>query len=104
MFWKAVTVATVLIFAASEASGRPDRDRIREQLEFDLEVGEQFEVNGRQFNLNRVGRGKLGSKVLSGDTFDDDYMIISEDEQGHFHGSVLMDGKRFQIMPNGDFA
>lgn len=103
MFWKAITVATVLIFAASEANGQNfDFERIREQLEYNLEVGEQFELNGRQFNLNRVGRGKLGSKVLSGDNSDNEYMIISEDDDGHFHGSVLMDGKRFQILPNGD--
>ena len=102
MFWKSITVALLVVFAASEAEGRPDRDRIREQLEFGLEVGEQFELHGRQFNLNRIGRGKLGSKVMAGDNSDNEYMIISEDEDGHFHGSVLMDGKRFQILPNGD--
>jgi len=103
MFWKTVTVAVLLVFAASEANGQNfDRDRIREQLEFGLEVGEQFEINGRHFNLNRVGRGKLGSRVLAGDNSDNEYMVISQDEDGHFHGSVLMDGKRFQVMPNGE--
>ena len=103
MFWKAIILTAVSLFMAAAAEGQnPDRDRIREQLEFELEVGEQFELHGRNFNLNRVGKGKLGTKIMAGDNSDNEYMIISEDEQGHFHGSVLMDGKRFQIMPNGD--
>lgn len=101
MFWKAVTVAALMVFAASEAQARPDRDRIREQMEFG-EVGEQFEINGRQFNLNRIGRGKLGTRVMAGDNSDNDLVVISQDEDGHFHGSVLMDGKNFRIMPDGN--
>ena len=103
MFWKAVGVALVLVFAASEANGQNfDRDRIREQLEFDLEVGEQFEVNGRNFTLNRIARGKLGSRVMAGENSDNEHMVISQDENGHFHGSVLMDGKSYRVMPDGN--
>ena len=103
MFWKAVGVALVLVFAASEANGQNfDRDRIREQLEFGLEVGEQFEINGRHFNLNRVGRGKLGSKVLAGDNSDNEFMVLTEDADGNFYGSVLMDGANYRVMPDGN--
>ena len=42
MFWKAVTVAALFIFAASEAQARPDRDRIREQLEFVETMWDQY--------------------------------------------------------------
>ena len=91
-----------MVFAASEAQARPDRDRIREQLEFGLEVGEQFELHGRQFNLNRVGRGKLGTKVMAGDNSDNEFMIITEDADGNFYGSVLMDGANYRVMPDGN--
>ena len=101
MFWKSIIVMGLSILAVSEAEGRPDRDRIREQMEFG-EVGEQFEINGRQFNLNRIGRGKLGTRVMAGDNSDNDLVVISQDEDGHFHGSVLMDGKNFRIMPDGN--
>ena len=101
MFWKAISVAVLLVFAASEVEGKNrDRDRMREQMEFGLEVGEQFEINGRQFNLNRVGKGKLGSRVLAGDNSNNEFMILSEDEDGNFYGSVLkgINGKHLPIM------
>ena len=102
MFWKSITVALLVVFAASEAEGRPDRDRIREQLEFGLEVGEQFEIDGRHFNLNRVGRGKLGSKVIAGDNSENEFMILTEDNDGNFYGSVLIDGANYRVMPDGN--
>jgi len=102
MFWKATTLTLVGLFMAAGAEGQnPDRDRIREQMEFG-EVGEQFEINGRQFNLNRIGRGKLGTRVMAADNSDNELVVISQDEEGHFHGSVLMDGKNFRVMPNGN--
>ena len=103
MFWKTITLTLVSLFMAGAAEGQnPDRDRLREQLEFGPEVGEDFEINGRRFNLNRIGRGKLGSRVLSGDNSDNEFMVITEDTDGKFYGSVLMDGKNFRVMPNGN--
>jgi hypothetical protein len=103
MFWKAITLTLVGLFMTSAAEGQnPDRDRIREQLEFGPEVGENFEINGRQFNLNRVGRGKLGTRVMAGDNADNDLVVISQSEDGDLHGSVLMDGKSYRVMPNGE--
>lgn len=59
MFWKAITLTLVSLLMAAAAEGQnPDRDRIREQMEFG-EVGEQFEINGRQFNLNQIGRAHV---------------------------------------------
>ena len=102
MFWKAITLTLVSLLMAAAAEGQnPDRDRIREQMEFG-EVGEQFEINGRLFNLNRIGRGKLGTRVMAADNSDNELVVISQDEEGHFHGSVLMDGKNFRVMPNGN--
>ena len=102
MFWRVLAVIILFFWSFSDAQAqRPDRDRIREQMEFG-EVGEQFEINGRQFNLNRIGRGKLGSKVMAGDNSDNEHMLITQSEDGELHGSVLIDGKTYRVMPDGN--
>ena len=99
MFWKAITVATLLVLAATEANGQNfDLDRIRN---LDMEVGEQLNFHGVDFDINRIGRGKLGSRVISGSNSFNESMIIAKDDKGNFAGSVRMDGKNFRVMPDG---
>jgi len=96
--FKIVLAITLLTVCAQAASARDDTLRIRALAEPELESF--MEIGNRQFKINRIAKGKLGNRVLSGDTLDGDTMTIVQSEQG-FAGSVLIDNKSYQVMPDG---
>ena len=62
-----------------------------------LEIDNVLEIQGRSFRINRVGRGKLGSKVFSGTTIDGDAMTIVKTKNGEFTGNVRLDNKNYRV-------
>ena len=97
-----LAVVSFLVSVVSEAHGQSlAHDRIRAQLASRLVIGEQFEIEGRYFKLNRVDQGQLGGRVLRGVNSDNEFMVIAEDADGNLYGSVLMDGANFRIMSDG---
>jgi len=98
--FKIVLAIVLLTVCAQAASARDDTLRIRAMAE--PEVDTFMDIGNRQFRINRVGRGKLGNQVLSGDTLDGDTMTIVQTENGEFAGNVLVDGKNYRVMPNGE--
>jgi hypothetical protein len=66
------------------------------------EVETFLEIGDRNFLINRVGRGKLGSKVVSGQNVDGDSMTIAQTDNGEFSGNVRIKGKNYRVKPNGE--
>lgn len=97
--FKIVLVITLLTLCAQAASAKDDAMRIRAQAE--PEVDTFMDIGNRQFRIGRVGRGKLGSKVITGDNYDGESMTIVQAENGEFAGNVRMNGKNFKVLPSG---
>lgn len=98
--FKFILAVVLLTVCAQGVAARDDTLRIRTQVE--PEVDTIMDIGNRQFRINRVGRGKLGSQILSGDTLDGDTMLIAQDGEGNFAGNMLIDGKNYRVMPNGE--
>ena len=90
----------LLIVWCTDATAKMQGSAIRSFA--DLEIDNVLEIQGRSFRINRVGRGKLGSKVFSGSTIDGDAMTIVKTENGEFTGNVRLDNKNYRVMPSGE--
>lgn len=99
--FKIVLAITLMTVCSQAVSARDNNAGIR-RIDAEPEVDTFIDIGNRQFRINRVGRGKLGNQVLSGDTHNGDSMTIVQTENGEFAGNVLVDGKNFRVMPNGE--
>ena len=99
--FKFILAVVLLTVCAQGVAARDDTLRIRQQIE--PEVDTFMDIGNRQFRINRVGRGKLGSQILSGDTLDGDTMTIVQTDDG-FAGSVMIDNKSYRVLPDGSLT
>ena len=79
-----------------------EKQRLRIHDFDEPEVETFLEIGNRNFLINRVGRGKLGSKIVSGQNVDGDTMTIAQSDNGEFTGNVQIQGKNYRVKPNGE--
>lgn len=79
-----------------------EKQRLRIHDFDEPEVETFLEIGNRNFLINRVGRGKLGSKIVSGQNVDGDTMTIAQSVNGEFTGNVQIQGKNYRVKPNGE--
>lgn len=95
-----ILVVLLLLLSFSSQAQTDRHIKIRSFEEPD--VDNVMEIDDRFFTVKRVGRGKLGSRVVSGDTYDGDSMTIVQAENGDLFGNVLMNGSNYRVLPNGE--
>ena len=93
-------IFSVLIVFSHSLNAKDSTLKIHKFVE--PEVNSQVKIADRFYMINRVGRGKLGSQVVSGSDESGDSFTIAQARNGEFAGNVRMAGKNYRVLPNGE--
>lgn len=96
------TLFVIILMMTYSQSLFAEKQRLRIHDFDEPEVETFLEIGDRNFLINRVGRGKLGSKIVSGQNVDGDTMTIAQSDNGEFTGNVQIQGKNYRVKPNGE--
>ncbi len=98
--FKIVLVFLLVTICAHSATASDSTLRIDNWAE--PEVDTFMRIGDRDFTVERIGRGKLGNNVISGNTHNGDSMTIVQADNGDFTGNVRIAGKNYRVKPNGE--